>query len=271
MVGLRRCGAHGGPAAAGPPPVLDGAGRTRALEPRDPRHAAAKPGRRRAAGGRHLATRSTRPRRAPGTSWCESAGRWRRTSARRASRSGICARRSLETHDLHAALREFGKRATAGKPVRFVTSVTGTPRQCSAKVENQLLRIGQEAITNAVRHADAKRIHVELRFDGRRRRAARLRRRTRIRSASVRRPTPTGITAWRRCGSAPRSWAARVRRSHARDRAQGHRGRSRTCRTASQARNPRPLPDRPKHTHDQPSHPRALRRRSPHRARRHRR
>jgi signal transduction histidine kinase len=49
--------------------------------------------------------------------------------------------------------------------VRFATSVTGTPRQCSAKVENQLLRIGQEAITNAVRHADAKRIHMELRFD----------------------------------------------------------------------------------------------------------
>lgn len=73
----------------------------------------------------------------------------------------------LETHDLHAALREFGKRATAGKPVRFATSVTGTPRQCSAKVENQLLRIGQEAITNAVRHADAKRIHLELRFDDR--------------------------------------------------------------------------------------------------------
>jgi signal transduction histidine kinase/ligand-binding sensor domain-containing protein len=73
----------------------------------------------------------------------------------------------LETHDLHAALREFGKRATAGKPVRFATSVTGTPRQCSAKVENQLLRIGQEAITNAVRHADAKRIHLELKFDER--------------------------------------------------------------------------------------------------------
>ena len=73
----------------------------------------------------------------------------------------------LETHDLHAALREFGKRATAGKTVRFATSVTGTPRQCSAKVENQLLRIGQEAITNAVRHADAKRIHLELRFDDR--------------------------------------------------------------------------------------------------------
>ena len=43
--------------------------------------------------------------------------------------------------------------AAAGKPVRFAASGTGPPRQCSAKVENQLLRIGQEAITNAVRHA----------------------------------------------------------------------------------------------------------------------
>ena len=116
----------------------------------------------------------------------------------------------LETHDLHAALREFGKRATAGKPVRFATSVTGTPRQCSAKVENQLLRIGQEAITNAVRHADAKRIHLELTFDDRA-----------VGSecptmgvgstASVRRPTRTGITGSRPCGSAPRSWAASSR------------------------------------------------------------
>jgi signal transduction histidine kinase/ligand-binding sensor domain-containing protein len=73
----------------------------------------------------------------------------------------------LETHDLTAALREFGKQATAGQSVRFAATVSGTPRQCAAKVENQLLRIGQEAITNAVRHAEAKRIHVELRFNDR--------------------------------------------------------------------------------------------------------
>ena len=73
----------------------------------------------------------------------------------------------LETHDLTAALREFGKQATAGQAVRFAATISGTPRQCAAKVENQLLRIGQEAITNAVRHAEAKRIHVELRFDDR--------------------------------------------------------------------------------------------------------
>ncbi|HUK33463.1 MAG TPA: ATP-binding protein, partial [Vicinamibacterales bacterium] len=40
-----------------------------------------------------------------------------------------------------------------------------TPRECPPKVENQLLRIGQEAVTNAVRHSGASRINVELHFD----------------------------------------------------------------------------------------------------------
>lgn len=71
----------------------------------------------------------------------------------------------LETHDLLAALRAFGSNAAAGTPVRFAATVAGAPRRCSPKVENQLLRIGQEAITNAVRHAGATRINLEMRFD----------------------------------------------------------------------------------------------------------
>jgi len=71
----------------------------------------------------------------------------------------------LETHDLLAALREFGKQAASGAAVRFAATATGPSRECPAKVENQLLRIGQEAITNAARHARATRINVELRFD----------------------------------------------------------------------------------------------------------
>ena len=71
----------------------------------------------------------------------------------------------LETHDLLAALREFGKQASSGAAVRFAATTTGPSRECPAKVENQLLRIGQEAITNAARHARATRINVELRFD----------------------------------------------------------------------------------------------------------
>ena len=71
----------------------------------------------------------------------------------------------LETHDLVAALRDFGKRAAAETSTRFTATVTGTPRRCPPKVENQLLRIGQEAITNAVRHAQATRITLEVRFE----------------------------------------------------------------------------------------------------------
>jgi signal transduction histidine kinase/ligand-binding sensor domain-containing protein len=71
----------------------------------------------------------------------------------------------LEARDLPSALRDFGRRAAAGTPVRFAATITGTPRQCSAKVENHLLRIGQEAVTNAVRHAHATRITLEMRFE----------------------------------------------------------------------------------------------------------
>jgi len=73
----------------------------------------------------------------------------------------------LETHDLLAALREFGKEAATQANARFSATTAGTPRECPPKVENQLLRIGQEAVTNAVRHAGASRIALELRFDDR--------------------------------------------------------------------------------------------------------
>jgi signal transduction histidine kinase/ligand-binding sensor domain-containing protein len=71
----------------------------------------------------------------------------------------------LETCDLASALREFGKRAVTGTQIRFQATVTGTPAPCSTQTENQLLRIGQEAITNAVRHAGATRITLELAYD----------------------------------------------------------------------------------------------------------
>ena len=41
----------------------------------------------------------------------------------------------------------------------------GLPRGCASQVEQQLLRIGQEAVVNAVRHAGARAIHAEVRYD----------------------------------------------------------------------------------------------------------
>jgi signal transduction histidine kinase len=72
--------------------------------------------------------------------------------------------KALETHDLAAALREIGQLLTADTPTEFVLKVEGTPRRLSALIENNLLRIGQEAITNAMKHSRAANIDARLSF-----------------------------------------------------------------------------------------------------------
>jgi signal transduction histidine kinase/ligand-binding sensor domain-containing protein len=72
---------------------------------------------------------------------------------------------SLESRDLVTALRRFARAAVVGQTVECQVAVTGVPYRCHPTVENQLLRIGQEAITNAVRHAGAAHILVELSFE----------------------------------------------------------------------------------------------------------
>jgi signal transduction histidine kinase len=69
----------------------------------------------------------------------------------------------LESSDLSAALRQVGQRATAGK-IAFEFTVTGTMQRWPANVEQQLLRIGQEAVVNAIRHASASTIRMELHY-----------------------------------------------------------------------------------------------------------
>ena len=73
----------------------------------------------------------------------------------------------LETRDLASALRDIGERATVNTPVAFEFKLSGTPSRQLEDVEEQLLRIGQEAVLNAVHHAQAHRIHVELEFGDR--------------------------------------------------------------------------------------------------------
>jgi signal transduction histidine kinase/ligand-binding sensor domain-containing protein len=73
----------------------------------------------------------------------------------------------LVSNALTDALREAGERATAGTPVTFELAVRGAPRGCAVDVEHELLRIGQEAVLNAVRHAAAHRVQMEVRYDPR--------------------------------------------------------------------------------------------------------
>jgi ligand-binding sensor domain-containing protein/two-component sensor histidine kinase len=71
---------------------------------------------------------------------------------------------ALEEDHLGTALQRFATRATDGSTPAAKVIVNGTPRSLPPEIENDLLRIGQEAITNALRHAHASRVDVELTY-----------------------------------------------------------------------------------------------------------
>lgn len=53
---------------------------------------------------------------------------------------------------------------TADAPVEAIVQMIGTPRPLLLEVETNLLRIGQEALTNTLRHAYAQTIRLDLSF-----------------------------------------------------------------------------------------------------------
>jgi signal transduction histidine kinase len=65
--------------------------------------------------------------------------------------------------DLVAALRTVAERVTSGR-VRFTLSVSGKPRPCEPTVQAEVVRIVQEAVSNAVRHARAGQVRLTLGF-----------------------------------------------------------------------------------------------------------
>jgi signal transduction histidine kinase len=69
----------------------------------------------------------------------------------------------LESCGLAGAVEEIGRR-TVGPPTQFDVSAEGIAG-LPAAVEGELLRIAQEAITNAARHAGAAQIRVQLQRD----------------------------------------------------------------------------------------------------------
>ena len=74
---------------------------------------------------------------------------------------------ALAVHDLPTALRVAGETLTVATGIRFEAVIVGKPGRFAPRVEEQLLRIGQEAVSNAVRHANATVICLELRYTDR--------------------------------------------------------------------------------------------------------
>jgi ligand-binding sensor domain-containing protein/two-component sensor histidine kinase len=75
---------------------------------------------------------------------------------------------ALDNNDLPAALAQTARRLTNETAIQAQVDVNGTFRPLAPLVEDNLLRIGQEAMNNAVKHAQARRIMVNLVFDTRR-------------------------------------------------------------------------------------------------------
>ena len=72
---------------------------------------------------------------------------------------------ALESRDLAARSRTWSSRCTIGPDVVARVTVEGTPRRLDAFDEHHLLRIGLEALTNALKHSGALRIDIVLRFE----------------------------------------------------------------------------------------------------------
>jgi signal transduction histidine kinase/ligand-binding sensor domain-containing protein len=75
---------------------------------------------------------------------------------------------ALDKNDLPSALSDTARRLTMETGVTAKVEVSGTFRPLTPLIEGNLLRIGQEAINNAMRHAEARNILINLRFDARR-------------------------------------------------------------------------------------------------------
>ncbi len=87
-----------------------------------------------------------------------------RTSLAEARRSVWDLRSTLlEEDDLAEALARIAQQLSAAGAAEV--EVTGDRRRLSAAIENNLLHIGREALTNAVKHAYASRIRVEINFE----------------------------------------------------------------------------------------------------------
>ncbi len=71
----------------------------------------------------------------------------------------------LEGHNLSEALEGALRSMLTGAPVALDFTVRGNPRPLSPDLEIAALRIGREAVLNALKHADARRVYVTVEYD----------------------------------------------------------------------------------------------------------
>src|SRR4051794_32617136 len=91
-----------------------------------------------------------------------------RESLREARRSVRALRpEALERGDLTEALRDLVGCLSTGRREAFHFHLYGHPRPLPGEAETHLLRVGQEALTNVLKHARAANVLVELHYSGR--------------------------------------------------------------------------------------------------------
>jgi signal transduction histidine kinase len=69
---------------------------------------------------------------------------------------------SAETEDLAARLSQAAGKTASLNRIALKMEVKGTYRPLNKKVEDELLRIGQEAVMNAAKHANCEQLNIEL-------------------------------------------------------------------------------------------------------------
>lgn len=106
--------------------------------------------------------------REPAEAWrlIAQAGQLARTAAEEARRSIWSLQPDAETYgDLSRTLARAVRETAAGAPESVEMHVYGDRRPLTPDIGMNLLRIGQEAVNNALRHARASRIRVELTYE----------------------------------------------------------------------------------------------------------
>jgi signal transduction histidine kinase len=72
---------------------------------------------------------------------------------------------ALEGQDLPSALSEAARQWTAGSSVEVHVDVAGGNRKLPEEMEQNLLRIAQEAVANTIKHAHAKEVQIRLEME----------------------------------------------------------------------------------------------------------